>query len=265
MVTYHADVEKYGLIKRCYQPFIQRFLAKMDRIVVTSRQYLDSSTDLKPFRHKCRVIPLSLDTRRFTLPDAKIMETTEKKYGRDFFLFVGVLRHYKGISFLLDAMQQVKGSLIIVGKGKEKAGLERQCRQLGLKNVRFTGYVEDRYLPAFYTLCRAFVFPSISRSEAFGVSLLEASYFARPMITTELSTGTSFVNRHRLTGLIVPPRDPIALQHAMNTLHDEPLLCQTYGENAGKRFNSHFTADISGSLYMDMYKKILQSSHQYRK
>ncbi len=62
--------------------------------------------------------------------------------------------------------------------------------RLGLNNVAFAGYIEDKMLPAFYKLSRGFVFPSCDRSEAFGISLLEASYFSKPMISTELGTDT---------------------------------------------------------------------------
>ncbi len=257
IVTYHADARKYKWIQLLYRPFMNRFLTRMDRIVVTSRQYLDSSVDLKPFRQKCRVIPLTLDPSRFSIPDAEILDTVKNTYGDQFFLFVGVLRPYKGIEYLLKAMQHVNGTLVIIGKGKEKAALERQCRELGLTNVCFTGYVEDRYLPAFYMLCKAFVFPSVNRSEAFGVSLLEASYFGKPMITTELSTGTSHVNQHGVTGLVVPPENVFALQAAMNILYGNEPLCSHYGTNAYRRFKTLFAPEVSGNLYVDIYREIL--------
>lgn len=261
IVTYHADARKYKWIQLLYRSFMNRFLTRMDRIVVTSRQYLDSSVDLKPFRQKCRVIPLTLDPSRFSAPEAETLKTVKNTYGDQFFLFVGVLRPYKGIEYLLKAMQHVNGTLVIIGRGKEKAALRKQCRELGLTNVCFTGYVEDRYLPAFYMLCKAFVFPSVNRSEAFGVSLLEASYFGKPMITTELSTGTSYVNQHRVSGLIVPPGNVRALIAAMNTLRENETLCSYYGANAYRRLNNLFSPEISGNLYIDLYKEVLARQH----
>lgn len=256
IVTYHADARKYRWLQLLYSPFMNRFLSKMDRIVVTSRQYLDSSVDLIPFHKKCHVIPLTLDPGRFGVLNPSTLAAVQRKFGNDFFLFIGVLRAYKGITYLLEAMRGVHNRLVIIGKGKEKTALEKQCRELGLKNVQFAGYVDDCCLPAFYQLCKAFVFPSINRSEAFGVSLLEASYFAKPMITTQLFTGTSYVNRHGVTGLVVPPKNPAALRNAMNTLSANDVLCQRYGENALRRLNALFTPNLSGRLYMDMYREI---------
>ena len=65
---------------------------------------------------------------------------------------------------------------------------------------------------ALLTLCHALTFPSHLRSEAFGISLLEAAMFGKAMISTEIGTGTSYVNVDGETGLVVPASDPGALQ-----------------------------------------------------
>ena len=56
------------------------------------------------------------------------------------------------------------------------------------------------------------VLPSCQNSEAFGLVILEAQAFARPVISTNLPTGISFINRHQETGLVVPPADVSALR-----------------------------------------------------
>jgi rhamnosyl/mannosyltransferase len=263
IVTYHADAMKNRILKSFYKPVINQFLKKVKRIIVTSSYFLDSSVDLRPFKGKCDVINLSIDLHRFGIKideltdDSAIIKAVKKKYGKDFFLFVGVLRHYKGIEYLLEAMQGIDKKLVIIGRGDKKQELENKAKALGLNNVFFTGYVDDRFLPAFYKLSRAFVFPSINRSEAFGVSLLEASMFSKPMITTELSTGTSYVNQHLKTGFVIPSKDVMSLRKTMITLSEDDSLCSEFGKNARKRYEEKFTNEIAGRKYMQIYNDIL--------
>ncbi|MFH2058584.1 MAG: glycosyltransferase [Pseudomonadota bacterium] len=189
----------------------------------------------------------------------RIIAEVEAQYGTNFFLFVGVLRDYKGLEYLIRAMEGVKEKLVIIGKGKNKAKLETLASSLGLKNVFFPGYLGDQYLQAFFKLSRAFVLPSIERSEAFGVSLLEASLFSKPMISTELFTGTSFVNKHLETGLVVPPKDISALRKALMKLSSDDQLCKIYGENAQKRYERNFVPEITGKQYLELYDELLIS------
>jgi rhamnosyl/mannosyltransferase len=72
--------------------------------------------------------------------------------------------------------------------------------------------------------CAGLVLPSEARSEAFGVVLLEAAAHARPQISTEIGTGTSWVNLDGQTGFVVPPRNPRALAAAIDQLCSDKEL-----------------------------------------
>lgn len=263
LLTYHADILKYGMLKFFLKPFINRFLSSVDRIIPTSQSFLDSSKDLQPFKKKCRVINLSIGKDRFDREtqdgegQSRKLSEIKSKYGENFFLFVGVLRDYKGLEYLVRAMDGVNQNLVIIGKGKNKDKLKKLAHELGNENVFFPGYVEDKDLYAFFKLCRAFVLPSIDRSEAFGVSLLEASLCSKPMISTELLTGTSYVNKHMETGLVVTPKNIQALKEAILKLAGDDALCTEFGENARKRYERKFVPEITGKQYMDVYKELL--------
>ena len=66
-----------------------------------------------------------------------------------------------------------------------------------------------------YRSSDVFVFPTLI--EGMPLVVLEAMACGRPVVSTELSTGTSWVNRHGDTGLVVPPRDPRALAAALRS------------------------------------------------
>lgn len=67
--------------------------------------------------------------------------------------------------------------------------------------------------------CELFCLPSIERTEAFGLVLLEAMAAGKPCISTDIpGSATGVVNRSGETGLVVQPNDPIELAHAVVTL-----------------------------------------------
>jgi O-antigen biosynthesis rhamnosyltransferase len=264
LVTYHSDIVKHKYLNKLYRPFSKLFLRKVDTIIATSENYLQSSNDLRPYRSKCRVIHLTIDRERLGEADRGVLNVVRSEYGEDFFLFVGVLRLYKGLDYLLEAMKGLKRKLVIVGKGPEEVKLKAKAKALGLGNVAFAGYIEDKVLPAFYKLSRGFVFPSCDRSEAFGISLLEASYFSKPMISTELGTGTTLVNRHKETGLVVAPRNVIELRDSLTFFSKNKQICEKYGRNAKKRFEKLFSSEAIGMKYLDTYNQLYEKQNMMR-
>ncbi len=257
LVTYHSDIIKQKNLKKFYDPFMNAFLRKVNVIVPTSVNYLNSSVDLRPFRSKCQTISLFLGEHRFKVSDPKYEENIRARFGDDFFLFVGVLRYYKGLQYLIPAMKDVPKNLIVVGIGPEREKLEKLTKQYSLKNVFFVGFIPDEEVVSFYRLARAIVFPSSERSEAFGMTILEALMMGKPIISTELGTGTSYANKHHVTGLVVPPKDVIALKEALMTFAQNDDLILEYGKNASKRFEENFTSEINGKMYVDLYEQLL--------
>ena len=85
--------------------------------------------------------------------------------------------------------------------------------------------------------------PSQLRSEAFGLVQLEAAMRSKPLICTELSTGTSYVNIHGKTGMVIPPENAGALRNAMNVLAQNPQLSVSMGCRARERFIELFTSE----------------------
>jgi rhamnosyl/mannosyltransferase len=259
VVTYHSDIYKQRLLKIFYGPILHAFLRRTDRIVATSPNYLESSVDLAPHRHQCQVIPIGLDEQSYAPPSPATLARWNQRVGRDFFLFVGILRYYKGLDVLLAAAKDAPFRVVIAGTGPLEEDLRKQAAQLGLANVTFVGYVGDEDKAALFALARAVVLPSLFRSEAFGVSLLEGAMSGLPLITTELGTGTSFVNQADVTGLVVPPGDAGELRRALERLQADDALRRALGAAARRRFASLFTAEKMGASYFRLYQELAQT------
>ena len=175
---------------------------------------------------------------------------------KNFALFVGVLRWYKGLDILLSAAKNISNPIIIVGKGPLFLKLQQRLKKEQISNVILLGYIEDATLKYLYEKCLFTILPSTSPAEAFGQVLLESCYFKKPMITTTLGTATSFVNKNKKTGLTIPPNDSEALGNAMSELFNDKLLCQRYGKNAYHRYKSHFSMEKQAPKYIRLYKKL---------
>jgi rhamnosyl/mannosyltransferase len=256
LVTYHSDIVRQKHLLRLYQPLKHRFLQSVDTIVATSPNYLASSAVLDRYRDKTRVITYGLDRGTYPRPDPERLAHWRAKAGPRFFLFVGVLRYYKGLHILLDAVAGTEYPVVIVGAGPIEQELKAHAARLGLTNVMFVGALDDLDKVALLELCYAVAFPSHLRSEAFGISLLEGAMFGKPMISSEIGTGTTYINVDGETGLVVPPSDPAAFRQAMRTLWDDPELARAMGARAEARYHQLFTSEQMATGYTELYREL---------
>ncbi|UXZ21253.1 glycosyltransferase [Pseudomonas sp. YeP6b] len=256
VVTYHSDIVRQKILKYLYSPLQYAFLNNVDAIVATSPNYLESSTVLAKFREKSSAVPIGLEETMYPAPEADKVSELRERHGQ-FFLFIGVLRYYKGLEFLLQAMEGKDWPLLIVGAGPLEQELIQIAAERKLHNVHFIGQVTEQQKVNLLEACYAVVFPSHLRSEAFGISLLEAAMFGKPMVCSEIGTGTSFINQNGVSGLVVPPRDALSMRLAMEQLWNSPALASRYGQAARERYLEVFTSHSMGESYVNIYSKLL--------
>jgi rhamnosyl/mannosyltransferase len=257
VVTYHSDIIRQKTLLKLYRPLKTRFLKSVDRIVATSPNYLATSPVLNRFRDKVVEITYGLDKSTYPTPTPELLANWSSKFGGRFFLFVGMLRYYKGLHILLDALQGMDYPMVIVGSGPVETELKEHAIRLNLKNIYFLGALPDEDKVALLQLCYAVVFPSHLRSEAFGISLLEGAMYGKPMISSEIGTGTSYININGETGLVVQPSNPEAFRDAMKLLWENPNIAAAMGQRAEKRYWELFTADRMAASYATLYKELL--------
>ncbi len=259
VVWYHSEVIRPAWQYRlCYAPLLEFALRRAARIVVASPPMLDVPA-LAAHRAKCVVIPYGLDVQRYE-PTARVSsaaDSVRKKAGVPIFLFVGRLVGYKGLDVLLRALPGLEARVIVVGDGPRRSSLQALASELEVSDrVRFVGQVGDEELLAWYHACDALVLPSVSRQEAFGMVQLEAMLCGRPIVSTDLDTGVSWVNEHERTGLVVPPRDVGALHNALARLVSDPALGQRLGTEARARVLARFTSDAMCGATFSLYREV---------
>ncbi|NML61576.1 glycosyltransferase [Massilia sp. RP-1-19] len=256
LVTYHSDIVRQKHLLRLYQPLKHRFLKSVDAIVASSPNYMASSEVLERYPDKTRIITYGLDKNTYPAARQELLDKWRAKVGERFFLFVGVLRYYKGLHILLDAVANSDYPVVIVGSGPIEAELKAHAERLGLKHVLFVGALGEDDKAALLTLCYAMAFPSHLRSEAFGISLLEGAMYGKPMISSEIGTGTTYINIDGETGLVVPPSDPQALGAAMRKLWDNPQMAAEMGKRAEARYWELFSSETMAKNYVALYEEL---------
>ena len=256
VLTYHSDIVRQRVLRLLYRPVMHRFLRNVDRIVGTSPNYFATSDVLRRFQDKVEIVPIGLNEHTYPKVCPRIRARMRDRYGEGFFLFIGVLRYYKGLHILLDACAGAPFRVVIAGSGPTERELLDQAQRLRLDNVDFTGYVSNEEKVALLSLCRGVVFPSYLRTEAFGVALLEGAMYSKALISTEAGSGTSHVNIGGETGLAVAPGSPLALRQAMDRIHDCPEMAAAMGRRARQRFERFFTGDRMGERYDAIYRSL---------
>jgi rhamnosyl/mannosyltransferase len=232
---------------------------------------------LQRFAEKCVIIPLGVDIERFEKADPAQVADIRARYGGGagemppaILLFVGRLRYYKGLDDLLRAMALIRDTanippavLLIAGRGPMEAAWSALAQELGVAGqVHFLGDVPDETLPALYHAADLFVLPANARAEAFGAVLLEAMAAGLPAISTEVGSGTSYVNIQGETGLIVPPRDPEALAQAIASLLADDALRRRLGAQAHARVRAEFSQAQMVERVLDLYRRLLSPLSQ---
>jgi glycosyltransferase involved in cell wall biosynthesis len=241
VASYHADIVGRPLLSRAFAPIQQQFFKRVHAIVVGSAKFADSAAVLAPHRSKLEVVPYGIDASQWVARPEKADQIRESHPG-PLVLFLGRLVHYKGLDILVKAMAEVEATCLIVGDGPKRQVTQELVDSMGLGNkVLLLGDVTDAERSVYYHAADVFVLPSTSSAESYGISMLEAMACATPAISTEVGTATSWINQHRVTGLVVEPRSAPELAKAIRELLADASLRAELGAAAAERVATDFS------------------------
>jgi glycosyltransferase involved in cell wall biosynthesis len=167
--------------------------------------------------------------------------------GHDERFWIGMLSELHPTKRVIDAiiaMQSLVQThpnvvLVILGEGEERIRLEKEVAARGLeKHVFLIGFVADgpSYLQAFDLFLHA------SLSEALGYVILEAGCANLPVVATRVG-GVPEIIENGQNGLLVPPRQPLALAQAVLSLMDAPLIRARLADTLHDTVLQHFSKE----------------------
>ncbi len=233
VLHWHADVESregsraFTMAYNIYRQFETRLLSRSIRIIATSLRYADSSRQLASAKNKVVIRPLAVDANR--------LESVPKPYAftaRDFWphprglrlLVVGRATFYKSSKILAEAVESLgdRASLIVVssGQGRDEKKIARNSH---VTNVRVVSDLDQEELFALYEAADILCFSVQSRAEAFGLVLLEASYFGcSVLVSDEFKSGAGWVVERLENGVSLKNNETSSWVQALNLLSAKP-------------------------------------------
>lgn len=275
VVHWHADVVPSKIDRRLkvayqlYRPLEQALLSHSARVIATSPPYLEKSEPLRRLRARCKVVPLGVDETRLETPSQDALCQAEDSWppGALRVLAVGRLTYYKGFNVLIEAAARVSDlSVLIVGQGTQRRRLEKAVAKAGLSGrVSLRGSLPDRGLHALLSTCDTLVLPSLERTEAFGLVLLEAMRYGKPIVASDIpGSGVGWVVGRSQGGLLVAPGDPGAFGAALGRLLQDPGLRRALGQQGKAAFREAFRIDRVAREIGEIYAEVLKKGGQQK-
>lgn len=265
VLHWHSDVVttaqswRIKIFHKPYRLFERALLKRADAVVATSEPYLNSSETLGPFIAKCHAIPPGIDTRKFGgTPDRVDSQHPDKLN----VLAIGRFTYYKGFRYLIEAAAKAPNVYVnLVGHGQQKKFLKKLVANLGLQDrVTFHHFLSDRELAHLMAQCDCFCLPSIERTEAFGLVLLEAMYFGKPTVIGNVKgSGMGFIVDDGVTGIKVNPADSDALAEAFIELDEDREKLARLGRNGKEKYHRCFEIDRTIDDLIRVYNQAIAS------
>lgn len=174
----------------------------------------------------------------------------------DYFLYFGRLERIKGVMTLLDAMRHSPGRLVFAGNGPARSEMEVFIRHHGMRNVTFMGFKEGRELHDLIRASRCVIAPS-EWHEPFGLVLVEAFAFGRPVIASRIGGMTEIVEEEK-NGLLFSPGSVEELAQAMRWMWEHPIEALSMGQWGRALAEKKFTPQQHYAELSDVYRKVMQ-------
>jgi glycosyltransferase involved in cell wall biosynthesis len=271
VLHYHMDVVGIGLLGKFFKTYTKIFLPKIvkisDKIIVTSFDYAKNSKLAKYLKNqpqKFIEIPNGVDIQKFR-PAGKDwqLEAIYKVAGHKVILFVGGLdkaHYFKGVSYLLKAFKEIPNSakLVIVGSGNLLDYYKRLAKKLGVeKDIRFAGKVGASDLPRYFNTADVVVLPSIDKSEAFGLVLVEAMACGKPVVASNLPGVRSVVGK---SGLLAEPKNINDLTAKIEKILTDEKLAQKMGESGRQKVEVKYSWQKIAVTLDNLYNSLVPQS-----
>jgi rhamnosyl/mannosyltransferase len=256
VASYHADIGRGAGGTRLYRPLQQAFLRRAARVVVSSPVLAETSPALARHRDRMVVIPYGVDAADWR-PRPPAADAVRRRHPGPLVVFLGRLVRYKRVDLLIDAIRTLDATLLVVGDGPESERLERLARRSdSASKTVFVGAVDNDQRAAYYHAADVFVLPSATRAEGFSIAMLEAMACGTPAVCTELGTGTSWLNVHGQTGLVVRPGDAGELAAAVRAVLEDDVARRAMAAAAAERARLEFTKERMLGSIAALYREL---------
>lgn len=258
ILHWHSDIIEQKFLYLFFRPFEELLLRRANTIIATSPNYIELSP-IKKYKNKIVIIPNVVNTKKFQkkLDDKKKIVEIKNTFAGKKIVFT-FARHveYKGLKYLIDAMERLPNDVVcvIAGRGKLTRKLEKQSGKLLNKKIFFAGKLSDKDLRCFLYASDVFAFPSITKNEAFGVALAEAMYCGLPTVSFDIrGSGVNWVSLDKKTGIVVENRNSKKFADAISFLLTDKISYNLFSKNAKTRVENNFVMSKINKKILKLY------------
>lgn len=173
-----------------------------------------------------------------------------------YFLFVGRLVSFKGVSTLLEAMRSVQESLLyIVGEGELREQLEARAREEAIENVSFLGYQSGPELKSLIANAMFTVTPS-EWYENMPYAILESFALGTPVLAANIG-GMPELIEPGVNGLLFEPGSVVDLVEKIRYLLLNRQQLASMGKRARAKIECEYDAETHYDRVVQVYERLL--------
>ncbi|MEA3491479.1 MAG: glycosyltransferase [Campylobacterota bacterium] len=261
VIHWQSDIVRQQFLAKLFLPLQNWVLKRADRVILASETYGKHSPDIQNYLEKMEVVPIGIEDKSLQVDNKKREEIRSKYSNRKIILALGRLVTYKGFDNLVEAANYLDDDYIILigGTGPEEESLTASIENHHLQErVKMLGYISEEEKYAYFDAATLFCLPSVTKAEAFGVVLIEAMAFGKPIVLSNIEgSGMNWVNQEGVTGLQVEPRDPKVLAQAIKKICSDRELYQLFSDNATQRFQDLFKREKMIDSLIKLYSSII--------
>jgi glycosyltransferase involved in cell wall biosynthesis len=240
--------------ERAIKKWILKYVLNKSRVICSTSADMAKETALYTTK-KARVIPFGIDVNRF-------QRQHEKKNGPFVFGTVKALEEVYGIDRLISSFSDYNklcdqdSELWIYGSGSQGNNLKSLTENLGIcSKVKFKGFVSGAELTVAYESMD--VFMALSRSESFGVAILEASSMELPVITSNVG-GLKEVVSDGNTGFLVDGDNQDQIIERMKALAGNEGLRKKMGVNGRAWVLENYDFQVNLTQQVAVYQELIE-------
>ncbi len=201
-----------------------------------------------------------IDTQFFRPRPAAEIDALRRQLGLDLqepvVLFAGFITPRKGFEYLAQALKHISPAprLVLVGGWRSQTYRAQALQALGPARSQLieAGFAPDEAMPAYYSLADVYV--SASLLEGFGLPLAEALACQTPVVTASAGAAGEVVGPG---GVVIPPRDPVALAQAVSALLADPARRQQMACAGRAHVEQSFSLPAMLQATVDAYRRFL--------
>ena len=270
-VHWHSDIVKQRYLNFLFLLVEKKILNNAKRIIFTSKIYANQFKYYNLYKHKivtinCGTHDLSKDFNRNKVIKKNYLKLQNKYKKFNIIYSIGRLVKYKGFKYLIEASKDLDQNtrVIIAGDGQEFKSLSKIILENNLEQKVFLlKKISHHDHLSYLKLCKVFCLPSIDRSEAFGIVLIEAMTFSKPIISTKIKgSGINWVNVDQITGFKVPIKDPKKLSFNLTKIIKDKNNYKKILINSKKRYQKFFTSNLMNKNFYKLYKSDYEANRK---